>query len=143
MELERCSIPFDLAEDKRPKMEEPPPVRLVAVDDCVLLAPAGLERDLDGFYVGLLKFERLEEEGIVYRAENFSLRFSVIERFPEREDLRPLGIAVPSLVELRRQLEELEIEFMRQRGITPGLESILLRDPAGNSLEITEFHIAI
>jgi hypothetical protein len=144
MKLENASTRFEPVEDKRPKMVEPPPVRLVAVEDCLLLAAAGLERELDSFYVGLLGFERVEGvDGIVYRAENFYLRIGIVERVLDRENLRPLGIAVPSLTELRRRLLESEMEFVWQRGLTPGMESLLLSDPAGNPLEITEYHIAI
>ena len=57
--------------DVRPKIEEPPPGRLVSIEDSQLWAGAGLERELDDFYVGLLKFERQQAENeIVYRAEN-------------------------------------------------------------------------
>jgi hypothetical protein len=44
--------------DRRRRMPEPLPVRLVSVADVRLPATAGLERQLDAFYVGLLGFER-------------------------------------------------------------------------------------
>src|SRR3954454_9604123 len=44
--------------DRRRRMPEPLPVRLVAVADVRLPATAGLERELDAFYVDLLGFER-------------------------------------------------------------------------------------
>jgi hypothetical protein len=144
IELENSPDGFEPIEDKRPKIEEPPPVRLVAVEDCSLSAAAGLERDLDAFYVGLLGFEREEDGGgIVYRAENFRLRIAVIERPQPREDYHPLGIVVPSLFDLMQRLADAEIEFVRQRGLMPGVESLLLSDPAGNPLEITQFMLAI
>ena len=58
LELENSSTSLEPQEDKRPRIEQPLPVRLVAVEDCVLPAVAGLERDLDSFYVSLLGFAR-------------------------------------------------------------------------------------
>jgi extradiol dioxygenase family protein len=144
IQLEAPSTPLAPSEDRRPKMEAPPPVRLIAVEDCTLCTVAGLERDLDEFYVGLLGFEReAEESEIVYRAENFRLRMTVFERPEPREDFRPLAVAVPSLTELMRRLDEAEIEFVRQRGLTPGIETLSVIDPAGNILEISEYRLAI
>lgn len=144
MELEQTTQPFVPVNDKRPKLEEPPPVRLVAVDDCILSAPAGLERELDEFYVGLLGFQRDDAQlPIVYHAENQSLRIEIVEKPDPRENLRSLGICVLSLAELVRRLNEEEIEFVRQRGLMPGNESLLLTDPAGHPLEITEFRLII
>jgi hypothetical protein len=47
--------------DRRPLIPEPPPVRLLAVEDVVIEAPAGTERELDALYVEVLKFERLDD----------------------------------------------------------------------------------
>jgi hypothetical protein len=139
MELEESSTPFEPVDDKRPLMLEPPPVRLIAVADCTLPAIAGQEPDLDRFYIALLKFEREDvEDAIVYRAENFRLRFAVIERPITRQDLRPLGITVPSLAGLIEELRVLEIDFEHLRGLTVGAESILMKDPAGNLVQIGE-----
>jgi hypothetical protein len=144
MELEQTTRPFVPVDDKRPKMEPPPPVRLVAVEDCVLTAPAGLERELDEFYIGLLGFQR-DDPGlpIVYRAENQSLRIEIVETPQPRQNMRSLGICVPSLWELARRFNEVEIEFARLRGLTPGTESLLLADPAENPVEITELRLVI
>ena len=57
IELDLASTAFEAGEDRRPRLEEPPPVRLVSVEDCQLWVPAGLERQLDEFYAGLLNFE--------------------------------------------------------------------------------------
>ena len=48
--------------DARPKLPEPPPVTLVSVQDVRLPTVAGLERLLDEFYAGLLRFERVAEQ---------------------------------------------------------------------------------
>src|SRR5688500_12469174 len=62
MELADTADRFDLPPDRRPAMPEPPPVRLISVDDVVLLAPPGVEPLLDAFYVGLLQFERADHD---------------------------------------------------------------------------------
>lgn len=132
------------ADDRRPKIEEPPPVRLAAVEDCQLWAAAGLERELDGFYVDLLNFEReAAEHEIIYRAENLRLRIAVLECPLSREDYRPLGLAVESLGDLVMRLNDAKIEFVRHHGLTPGQDNLLLSDPAGNPVEISESRLAM
>jgi hypothetical protein len=139
MELEQSSIEFTPEPDRRPNMPEPPPVQLVAVDDVLLSSVAGLETEMDQFYVGLLRFERdAASELPAYRAENFRLLIAVHECPRPREDLRAIGIAVPSLGEVTVKLNDLEIEFTRQRGLAPAQETLLLRDPAGNWIELVE-----
>ena len=137
MELEQTSQPFDVPPDKRPRLPEPPPVSLVAVADVSLPGVNGLERELDTFYVGLLRFERDEDLAqICYRAENFRLRFEPHERRPDRDGVRPVGIAIESFAEITSKLNEREIEYTLQLGLTPGEHSVLLRDPAGNWVEL-------
>jgi hypothetical protein len=142
--LEAPSSAKKVKHDPRPKIEEPPPVRLMAVEDCQLWAAAGLERELDDFYVGLLNFERQQAENeIVYRAENLRLRVAVLECPLPREDYRPLALAVNSLGDLVGRLNEAKIEFVHHYGLTPGQDNLLVSDPAGNPVEITESKIAI
>jgi hypothetical protein len=149
LELDPAAVKFTADEDRRPRLEEPPPVRLLSVEDCQLWVPAGLERQLDEFYAGLLNFERQGPEGdgggheLIYRAENFRLRIEVLERPLPREDFRPLGILVPSLGDLAQRLAEAKIEYERQRGLIPGLDNLLLNDPAGNTVVIGEYRVAI
>jgi hypothetical protein len=149
IELDPVSEDVQVGEDRRPKIEQPPPVRLVAIDDCMLWAPAGLERQLDEFYVELLKFEREEIAAgtvgheLIYRAENFRVRIQILERPATREDFRPLALVVESLNELAGRLIEAEIEHLRERGIVPGHDNLLLSDPAGNPVIIGEFRMAI
>jgi hypothetical protein len=139
MELEPASRVFRPTIDRRPRVPEPLPVRLVTVADARLPSPAGLERQLDGFYVDVLGFERRDDgEQISYRAENFFLHFDVVEPPVRREDLRPLGVEVMSLAEMEARLAEAEVECVRQRGLLPGEEALVLLDPAGNRLEIVE-----
>ena len=126
------------AADARPRMPEPLPVRLVAIDDVLLVAPPDIEDKLDAFYVDLLQFQRIES-ALAYQAENFALRFDIQPDRPvAHESLRAQGVEVQSLLDAERKLIDLEIEYIRQRGLTPGSESLLVLDPAGNWIELVE-----
>lgn len=140
MELEP-STNFEPVIDRRRRIEEPLLVKLVTVNDARLPARLGQEPDLDALYVEILGFQRdAAGEGLVYRADNFRLRFDLVEGMVRHLDMRPLGIEVmPSLGEVERKLIEVEIEYTRQRGLAPGQESLVLIDPAGNWLEITQY----
>ena len=125
--------------DRRPRMDEPLPIRLVAVDDVHMPAPAGVEVQLDAFYVDLLGFERMPPETeLNYRAENVALRFELHERPVEHDNLRPQGIEVLSLAQAELKLIEGEFEYVRQRGVVLGTETIVMRDPARNWIELIE-----
>ena len=114
-------------------------MKLVAVEDVRMPAPAGAEVQLDAFYVGLLGFERMPPEtDLNYRAENVALRFDVQEHPVEHEGLRPQGIEVPSLAEAEMKLIDGKYEYVRQRGVVLGTETIVMRDPAGNWIELIE-----
>jgi hypothetical protein len=54
------------------------------------------------------------------------------------ESLRPLGVEIPSLADAEKKLIDTEIEYLRQRGLTPGEETLLVLDPAGNWIELVE-----
>jgi hypothetical protein len=131
----RGTIP---AADRRRRIPEPLPVRLVAVEDVNSEAPAELSRELDEFYVTLLGFEREHiQRKNIYRAENLRLHITLIQEQPER-DLRPLGIEVVSLAEVQHGLIEREMEFEVKKGLLPGQPTLLLLDPAGNWVAISE-----
>ncbi|WP_428938541.1 VOC family protein [Fontivita pretiosa] len=140
LELEQAAAQFKPVVDRRRPMPEPPPVWLVAVEDVHAPAAAGLETQLDEFYIGLLRFERQQviTDQIVYKAENVRLCIDVVEPPVHRLDLRPIGIEVPSLAALEQQLAERQIEYEWQKGLTPGSHTLLLRDPAGNWVQIGE-----
>lgn len=128
--------------DRRPRMPEPLPVRLVVIDDVHLTTPAGNEQLLDEFFVDLLGFERDEDNSkMVYRADNARIEFDVLEVPACRVNYRPVQIEVPSLIEMELKLIEAELEFTRQRGLSLGQDSLLLLDPAGNWIEILEARV--
>lgn len=135
IELITPTGPFRAVMDRRPRMAEPLPVKLITIDHATLPARAGLEVQLDDFYVGLLGFERaLPQESIIFHAENFDLIFDVLEPPVERDTLRALGVEVLSLAEAEQKLIDREIEYTRQKSLQAGAESLLLLDPAGNWL---------
>jgi hypothetical protein len=139
IELVNPTAPFESAADTRPRMPEPLPVKLVTIDDAHLPAAAGREVELDAFYGAMLGFERLDvPETLAYRAENFDLVFDVLEPPLERDTMRALGIEVLSLADAQRMLIDHQIEYIRQRGLLPGHDSILLQDPAGNWIALSE-----
>ncbi|MCS7033246.1 MAG: VOC family protein [Phycisphaerae bacterium] len=147
MELEPSRVEFTPVPDSRPTLPEPLPVRLVAIDNVRSVAIAGLEREMDQLYRSILQFERRANltlpdgrQVLVYAADNAELHFHVHEPVVERTDLRPLQIEVNSLAEAEQKLLEAGMEYTRQWGLTPGQESLLLQDPSGNWVEITERH---
>lgn len=128
-----------LEQDIRPRMPEPVPVKVVAVEDVVLPAICGLECEMDAFYVKLLEFAREDgENGPVYRADNFRVCFRLCEGLIARQEYRALGVEVQSILELERKLIERELEYTRQRGLTPGSECLVMMDPSGNWVEAME-----
>jgi hypothetical protein len=126
-------------------MPEPPPVRLIAINDVHLPAASGFERELDGFYIGLLAFVRRPSsdanELLIYDAENQRLCFDVLEPPIGRDTVRPTGIEIRSIPALEQQLIDAQIPHTRQIGLVPGEDSILLQDPAGNWLNVSEMRI--
>jgi hypothetical protein len=140
IELEESSGLVPVA-DVRPRMDEPPPVRLVCIDDVRLVTLPGRDAELDRFYVGLLEFVRESQDGgPVYRAENFRLRFDTIhgQRPIERDGVRPIGVEVRSLRDAELKLAEARIDYLRQRGLLPGQMSLLVQDPSGNWIELVD-----
>lgn len=139
MELNSPQTTFTPTRDTRSRVPEPPPVRLLTIDDAHLPAPAGVEVELDAFYAGILKFEREAHSHFpVYRSETFRLIFDVLEPPIGRDHLRPTRIEVPSLRQVELKLIDAQIEYVRQRGLLVRQESLALRDPAGNWVEVAE-----
>ena len=138
MELELSNTPVRKPDDRRPRLLDPLPVKLIAVEDVRLPAPAGVEPQLDRFYAQLLGFERADLRELVYRADNLYLRFDVLEHPVAHDSLRPTQIEIISLADTEKKIIEAELEYARQRGLTPGQETLLLLDPAGNWIELSE-----
>jgi hypothetical protein len=82
----------------------------------------------------------VREQPLVFRAENFRIRFVVVtdQKPIERDAVRPQGIIVPSLRDAEKKLAAAEIHYLRQRGLLPGQQSLLCQDPAGNWVEVEE-----
>ena len=81
------------------------------------------------------------EGELVFRADNFLLRFRLLDPPIVHDTLRPQGIEVLDLAELEKRFREAELEYTRERGITPGRETLLLVDPGGNWVEIGEIRL--
>ena len=104
---------FSATPDRRVRMDEPLPVRLVAVADVRALGRTGLEGDLHRFYVGMWGFEPVlaGEGGLGFRADNFRLILEMREGLIEREDLRPIGVEIRSLAEAEQKIIDAELEY--------------------------------
>jgi hypothetical protein len=135
------SVPLDsMRADGRPRMPEPPPVRLIAIADVHLPAARGREKALDTFYVTLLGFHRdtTPEGFVLYRAEKHAIVFDLLDPPIERDRLPMTGIEVESLYLLERALLDQEYPHERVRSVEVGIEQIVVCDPAGNWLAICE-----
>jgi hypothetical protein len=132
--------PLEPVRDDRRRMEEPLPVKLVAVADVEAEMLAEDRQEMDILYVSLLEFAKdySDKDVTVYRADNFRLIVRVKEGPIERADYRPITVEVRSLAEVEQRLAAAEIEYERHRGVLPGSESLLLRDKGGNWVEIVE-----
>jgi hypothetical protein len=136
--LEEEALPLGPVEDARPRLPEPLPVKLIAVEDVRLPAQAGTEKEMDKLYVGLLEFVKEDAAGASYRADNLSVHFQPVAGLVERDSYRPLQIEVLSLRDTEKKLVTAEREYERQRGLTPGSEVLVMLDPSGNPLVISE-----
>lgn len=141
MQLDEPSVPFKPVIDQRLRVPEPIPVRLIAVNDVRVDAGAGIERELDAFYAKLIGMQRISGESIVYRADNFDLYVDVLEPPVVREDYRPLRAEIRSLADMTLRLIEAEIPFTRRKGLLPGDEALVMQDPAGNWVVLTESRV--
>jgi hypothetical protein len=145
MQVEDHAQPFQPVNDTRLRMYEPPVVRLISIDDVTLHATPATAPLLDFFYIQLLGFERHADDlnhtennpknpvtQIIYRAEKNSVIFDIVNVVLPRDDYRPVQVATPLFDLFVRQITELEMPFEWQKGVAPGLETVLLKDPAGN-----------
>jgi len=114
-------------------MLEPPPVRLTAIEDVAAMAPEGVERALDDFYVAMLQLERdpNSRNSVVYRAENFRLMIEIKSSPLSRDDMRPIAVEVLSLVDAESRIIAREFEYQRIKGLTAGSDQLMLRTRRG------------
>jgi hypothetical protein len=147
IELDEPATAFVPVHDKRPAIPQPPPVHLVAIDDVHLPAPIGLRDHLDRCYLTALGFlaepARDNAAAIVYRADNFRLCFDLKQPPLQRDGVRVTVIQVVSLPDVRQRLIDQKIEHETVRGLDPGSELVILRDPAGNWLALAECRVAV
>lgn len=134
------AVPVPLVPFAPDRVAEPPPVRLVAIEDVRLLAPPEAEAQLDALYAGVLGMRRrpADEFHLFYEAQNACLVFQTHRRPVIRENMDATGVEVPSLRDLAKRLDDLRLGYERQIGLTPGEEAIVLVDAGGNWLTITE-----
>lgn len=140
-ELEPATAGFRAPpQDRRPHMPQPPPVRLTAIEDVLAIVPEGIEHELDDFYVAMLQFERdpNSRNRLMYRAENFRLMLEIHAPPVMRRDMRPIAVEVLSLVDAEARVIERETDYQRIRGLTAGSDALMLQDPAGNWVSISE-----
>ena len=125
--------PLGAADDLRPHLPEPPPVRLVAVSDVTLPMRAGLEHRIVPFYVDLLGFRRRQDhDELAFESDTFDLRFRVTELSPTRDDVRPIGVLSPRFNDIVEELDAMRYPYEAVRGLVAGHDGLLMQDPAGN-----------
>ncbi len=112
-------------------------MRVEAVRDVHLPYITGSEELLDGFYLGLLRFERKAADfPPAYEAENVAIRFVRHDTRPDRHDVRPVGIVSDDYLDSVERLRDAEVEVEEVKGLVAGSDGLLLRDPAGNWLTL-------
>ncbi len=137
LELEQPSFEFVPQLDDRPKMAQPIPVEIEAVDDLHLPAHRGDARKMHLLYRDILEFVPLAGVAhLAYQADNFAIHFDIGSS--ERPGYRAVRVIVRSLADVERHLAEAQFEYERQKGLAPGEETLVLQDPDGNWLEIRE-----
>lgn len=137
--LEEVAAPQPMAADRRPLMPEPPAVRLLVVADVHRPTAPDAEARLDRFYTELLPLVREPGDVPRYRAERFAVVFDLVDPPVTRDAYQPLGIELYDLAPVEQALLELGYDFERVTGLVPGADALLLQDPAGNWVALTEY----
>lgn len=125
-------------------LEQPLPVRLIAVDDVTIPCPAGVDHLLDAFYVELLGMKRVTNAGpslalvIEFRADNVSLRLAVEDRPVEHDALRPMMVEVDDRGRLIKEVIDRRMPFEMIKSLIAGEDHLLLIDPAGNYVGVLQ-----
>jgi hypothetical protein len=121
--------------DDRPMLDEPPPVKVLAVRDVELQAADDELPAVAAFYAGLLGLKPLDAR--TFGSATVDLRLVPPEG--ERDSLKPLGLQAQHYKQIVERLQMDEVDFEIVRGLVAGGDTILLRDPAGNWVGIGEW----
>jgi hypothetical protein len=125
---------------------EPPPVRVTAVEDVVLQAPAHLAPSIDRLMTVILpmvkelpirpEYAKLGALG-VYLAENVRVIYLARDE-PPPSPRHVLQLELADLRALRQRLQDAEIEYELSKRLMPGDVRVAFLDAAGNPIEVLE-----
>lgn len=132
--------------DLRPVMPEPPPVRVIAVENVTLVAPAKHARAIDHLMTAVLPLVKevptrqadVDAGAIgVYQAENVRVVYLAREE-PPPSPRHILQLELADLRGLRQRLQDAEIEYELSKRLMPGDVRVAFLDAAGNPIEVLE-----
>ena len=118
--------------------------------DHVVLTTGNLEKCLD-FYAGLLGMEHQEKNGrhaLLFGAQKFNIHtrkgeFQPAAKYPACGSLDLCLIADGPIEDIRRELEAkgapIELGIVERTGARGRIDSIYLRDPDGNLVEVSVY----
>ena len=116
--------------------------RLHAIADIHLAAQPQVADDLCTFYgavVGLEWVESDEHPGhLCFQTEQLQIRFELDASATAHPAARRATIIVPSLEQLRRQLDEHQIPYEDYRGLDFSEQRVYVTDPAGHRIEFKQ-----
>jgi hypothetical protein len=132
--------------DLRPVIPVPPPVRVIAVEDVTLLAPAHHAAAIDHLMTVILPLVKempLKQAHVdagaigVYLAENVRVVYLARDE-PPPSPRHILQLELGDLRELRQRLQDAEIEYELSKRLMPGDVRVAFLDAAGNPIEVLE-----
>ncbi len=116
--------------------------RLHAIADIHLAAQPRAADDLCTFYgavVGLELVESDEHPGhLCFQTEQLQIRFELDNSAAAQPAARRATIIVPSLEQLRRQLDDFQIRYEDYRGLDFSEQRVYVTDPAGHRIEFKQ-----
>ena len=132
--------------DLRPLIPVPPPVRVIAVEDVTLVAPAKCVGAIDHLMtvvLTLVKEEPMRQADVeagaigVYQAENVRVVYLARDE-PPPSPRHILQLELGDLRGLRQRLQDAEIEYELSKRLMPGDVRVAFLDVAGNPIEVLE-----
>lgn len=132
--------------DLRPVMPVPPPVRVIAVEDVTVLAPAEHAAAIDRLMTEILPLVKevpmkqayVDAGAIgVYLAENVRVVYLARDE-PPPSPRHILQMELADLRGLRQRLQDAEIEYELSKRLMPGDVRVAFLDAAGNPIEVLE-----